>query len=961
MREPRVWVIKCRETLVDGSDGWHWREYLPLEGLVVDDEPVEDWGGSDWIRSPYSKKLLRDEVISGDIGVCYQTDDPDAGRSILGFTRFVSDGKEEYTGSGDFNCFDLCPPSECFVLSPPLRINDLYATGCRPSAFGRGTQGTIFPVASDELQGVLKAVDVYTPELGVRLRNWVRAATGGKVSFGDEEATGGRSGSRRDTLRQARSELSSKPVGDSGQERDSTADVSDQTVISGTSDVRVHRVVDADSLSKRLPPKDATQRRDPETPSATKAVFHRRVNIGFVPHEPFRKLLVAVYSASRVRWTRRRVLAAFGYQKMGSTVAATIANALSERGIRLLTDLLQVGPDGAVWLERGDAHFASASLAEKLKNELTLLAAGRARIRFQDLLLFCGIVRDGPKARESVKAVLHAGNIAVTPVLKNVRQRDWVYVSIPVEVPPPLPPPSPPSTVSHREASRLADKQLAKKSVAEDQPLQWRSKQKELTERFIEGRNTFGVLPCGTGKSLCFQITTEALKSQGLTLVVSPLIALITDMAKHPLAGVTALNSSVSEEDRESRLRYLSEGRYHLLYLTPEQLGSNRLLWLLTRLERRVIRVAIDEAHCVSEWGQSFRVEYLLLLDVLIRLGSPPVLLLTATAPPEVRRDVVTRLGVEFNLHQGKDLILDYWRKDELVPGVTRVRGNPKKYRALRGFVAEQGPDTRGIVYTRFATAGDDDDRENVHEIGAWLEANGFGPVALYHGQLDSATKQEEQRRFTSGEARIAVATNAFGLGIDLPDIDWIVHFYMPPSLLDYYQEIGRGAHGTDGRRCRCLVLYDPDDRKLVEGLVLGNIASARKIATRFRQLVESKGSQHGLRGTYEVLYDPARKVLLLPFRPMKKQYTARIAHMLALESIGVLKHLPHSLFRGDNVYAQFQLHRESLTTDDMDALAERQLSRREQVVSRLDAMQRFCETRDDDERWSILDEHFGS
>jgi RecQ family ATP-dependent DNA helicase len=742
---------------------------------------------------------------------------------------------------------------------------------------------------------------------------------------------------------------------------DPNVDILDQTPIVVGLGVPTSGATEADSLPGRRAPKKVLEHREPEIATATQLIFHPRVNTGFGPDEPFRKLLLAVYSEGRVCWSRRQVLAAFGYKRLGSTVIATIARSLSERGIRLGTALHRVGPDDAVLLERIDAHFAAAALAERLKKELTLLAAGRACLRYQDLLLFCGLSRDGPKARELIKAVLKAGSIAITPALDDAKQRDWVYVSIPVELPSAPPPPPRPPTKSHQEASRLADKHLARRSRAEDQSLKWRSKQKQLTTRFIEGRNTFGVLPCGTGKSLCFQITAEALQAEGLTIVVSPLIALITDMAKHPLPGVTALNSSVSDEDRETRLGYLSEGRYHLLYLTPEQLGSNRLLRLLTRPERPVVRAAIDEAHCVSEWGQSFRVEYLLLRDALTRLGRPPVLLLTATAPPEVRRDVVAQLGIEIDLGHGRDLILDYWRKDELVPGVTRVRGLPKKYRALRDFVGAQGLNTRGIIYTRFATAGDEDDRENVHEIGKWLATNGFGPVALYHGQLDSATKQEEQRRFTSGEARIAVATNAFGLGIDLPDIDWIVHFYMPPSLLDYYQEIGRGAHGSDGRSCRCLLLYDSDDRKVVEGLVLGNIASADKIFTRFRQLVEGRGRQHGLRGPHEVLYDSARKVLLLPFRPMKKQYTARIAHMLALESIGVLRHLPHNLFRGENVYAQFQVHREALTPGDMETLAKRQGSRRDRVVSRLDAMQAFCEARSNDDRWAILDEHFGS
>ena len=954
MHRPRIWVIKSRETLADGSDGWHWREYLPSSELRPYDQPLEDWGGSDLIRSANSKKLLRDEVASGDIGICYQLDDPGSGRSILGFTRFVSGGKEACPGSGDFNCFDLCPPIECCVLTPPLRIDDLFATGCLPRAFSPRSQATILSITPDEFQGILRAIDRYAPKVGISLRNWVRAAEGGKAPVGRQRPAQPKSGTSRPAAAHGTRKATSNRVAVPRRQTGTTVDIVNPTPISAAASTSTPTGVPPSTPKNRVPRNPVSPREPAEAP-ALEPVFHPRVNTGFAPDEPFRKLLVAVHSEKCIRWTRKQVLAAFRYQKLGSTVADTITSALSQRGVRLTPGLERVGAGDALWLERVEDHFATKQLAEQLKKELALLAAGRARLRYRDLLLFCGMVRDGPQSRQHVKAMLKAAKITVKPAIGSLTPQDWLYLSIPVQVPPPRRLPPAPTRMSFAEARDLADKYRKQRGI------EWRSKQKELTERFIQGHHTFGVLPCGTGKSLAFQITADALQKRGLTLVVSPLIALITDIAKHPVPGVTTLNSTVSEEDCEARLRYLAEGRYHLLYLTPEQLGSAALLRLLTRPERPVVRVAIDEAHCVSEWGQSFRVEYLLLRDALAKLGRPPVLLLTATAPPEVRRDVVTQLGIDLDLDSGKDLILDYWRKDELVPSVVRVRGLSRKYRALREFVAAQGPATRGIVYTRFATAGDNDDRENVREIGEWLESKGFGPVAYYHGQLDPATRAEQQRRFTSGEARIAVATNAFGLGIDLPDIDWIVHFYMPPSLLDYYQEIGRGAHGRHGSRCKCMVTYDPEDRKVVEGLVLSNIASAGKIALRFRQLVEGRGRQHGLRGPHEMLYDPARKVLLLPFRPMKKQFTVRIAHMLALQDIGVLSHLPQNLFRGDNVYAQFQLVREALTPADMDALTERQQSRRNRVVSRLDAMQKFCEMSSDAKRWAILDAHFSS
>ena len=549
----------------------------------------------------------------------------------------------------------------------------------------------------------------------------------------------------------------------------------------------------------------------------------------------------------------------------------------------------------------------------------------------------------------------------IEPSLGTLAPMDWVHLSVPSAVKAADRDGQLPRRSAPKIGRRLAEQSA--EAGLEGKHSRWLSEsQRELTVRFLEGRNTFGVLPTGSGKSLCFQLAGERLQCQGLTLVVSPLIALMADQNKNETAGVTFLNSTVSYEELRERRKGLWNGIYHLLYVTPEQLGSESLLRILTEGKRKVNRVAIDEAHCVSEWGHSFRVEYLLLRDALARLGRPPSLLLTATAPPEVRKDVVKQLGIELTPRRGGDLIIDHYRREELEPGVTRVQGRRWKYENLRKFIKEQGKQTRGIIYTRFATAGWEDGRENCQEIADNLERHRLGPIAIYHGQLSTDAKGVEQERFSEGDARIIVATNAFGLGIDLPKIDWIVHFYMPPSLLDYYQEIGRGGRGmesADGDRCECLILYDPDDRELVEGLVQGNIAGADKIARRFTQLIDGKGGQHGLRGPHEVLYDDSRKVLLLPFRPMRTQYTVRIAHLLALQDIGVVERLPANLFHGDNVYAQFRVKREDLTSTDQKKLETRQENRRQTVRQRLDAMQRFCEASDNDTRWLLLDQEF--
>jgi hypothetical protein len=162
-------VVKTREIKEDGSEGWHWRYYLPGDdcdrGLH---RPSRNWGGGDWITSPYSKQLIRDEVRKGDLVVCYQTD----GREILGFTRMVSDGKQDSPGSGDYNCFDLAPPRESFVLDPPLSIPELYDTGCYPKCFALGGQGTVFPVQPSELSGIVNAIRLHSPQQGNKLRAW---------------------------------------------------------------------------------------------------------------------------------------------------------------------------------------------------------------------------------------------------------------------------------------------------------------------------------------------------------------------------------------------------------------------------------------------------------------------------------------------------------------------------------------------------------------------------------------------------------------------------------------------------------------------------------------------------------------------------------------------------------------------------------------------------------------------
>lgn len=180
-RVPRVWVIKCTERPRDSSDGWHWKYYLSATDVNDSNEPVEGWGGRDWIRSPYSMKLLREEVRCGDLALCYQSDDEDSGRVILGLTQFASDGKDDPPGSKMYNCFDMIPPNDAFPLGPPLTIDDLYESGCHPKCFGRGTQGTVFPVEANEFYEIVRAIARQSAAQGQSLKKWLRHVCGGQA------------------------------------------------------------------------------------------------------------------------------------------------------------------------------------------------------------------------------------------------------------------------------------------------------------------------------------------------------------------------------------------------------------------------------------------------------------------------------------------------------------------------------------------------------------------------------------------------------------------------------------------------------------------------------------------------------------------------------------------------------------------------------------------------------------
>ena len=326
--------------------------------------------------------------------------------------------------------------------------------------------------------------------------------------------------------------------------------------------------------------------------------------------------------------------------------------------------------------------------------------------------------------------------------------------------------------------------------------------QEEAVGALLEGRDLLAVMPTGAGKSLCFQL--PAVVHPGLTLVVSPLIALMKDQVDGlRRIGVRAayLASSQTAAERRDVMRQVRAGMVDLLYVSPERLRESSFIGMLSQLN--VWLVAVDEAHCISTWGTDFRPDYLRIPDAIDRLPQRPVIAaFTATATPGVRDDLIEQLRMDEpeRVLAGFDRPnLRFLAKYCRTPS-TRLRDLSAEVRARQG---------SGIIYagTRKAT----------EEQASWLNADSRSAVP-YHAGLSSAERTEAQDRFLSGEVDIIVATNAFGMGIDKPNVRFVIHTTLPPSPDAYYQEAGRA--GRDGHPSDALLLYTPSDRGLQEWLI---------------------------------------------------------------------------------------------------------------------------------------------
>ena len=353
----------------------------------------------------------------------------------------------------------------------------------------------------------------------------------------------------------------------------------------------------------------------------------------------------------------------------------------------------------------------------------------------------------------------------------------------------------------------------------------FRPGQAAIIEAVLAGRDVLAVMPTGSGKSLCYQL--PAVFRDGCALVVSPLIALMKDQVDGLQAqgiAATYINSSLPPREQHERLRACRAGAYDLLYVAPERFRSQRFVEAVSGT--RVSLVAIDEAHCISEWGHDFRPDYLRLREAIALPSRPQVLALTATATVDVQQDIVQQLG-----RPDMQPFVSGFDRANLVYRVLPLNGQAAKLQALGQLLAAQA-DGSTIVYTSTRRAAE--------ETAAVLRERG-AEVLLYHAGLSDAARKQAQDAFMARPHALIVATNAFGMGIDKPDVRYVVHYNLPRSLEAYYQEAGRA--GRDGEKAYCVLLFSYGDVRIQEFLVEHNNPT-REVVERVYELSAAAGAR---------------------------------------------------------------------------------------------------------------------